>query len=414
MRILFIAQTYPPEMGAGAVRIHYFARHLRRLGHEVAVATGMPNYPRGQVFPQYEGKRAVREEIDGIPVYRTAYRTCPRNESKSAQARSYASFLGAALRSGLSAGRADLVVASSPPLFPAIAARILAKRWNAKLLLDIRDLWPDEIVACDGAREDSLPVRWIRKLERAAYGWADAVTCTTWPFAKRVEERGCDPSKIHFVPNGADVQSFFPQPRSSSHSLGVEGQVVLYSGLIGIKHGLEVALQAAALMRERRDLTFVFVGAGSRERALHDEVDRLGLDNVRILPERSPCEIPDTLASADVCLSALRPNPYFEHILSVKLFEYMACGRPVVGAHRGESARLIQESGGGVVVPPGDAEAMAKALGWLADDKAARDRFGANGRKYVVEHYSRQRAADRFACAVDTAMEPAMARGYVL
>jgi colanic acid biosynthesis glycosyl transferase WcaI len=89
MRILMVTQIYRPEMGALANRLYPLTQELVAQGHEVHIATGMPNYPAGVVFPEYRGKRAITEELDGAKVHRTASYTTPRNQSRLAQLRSY-------------------------------------------------------------------------------------------------------------------------------------------------------------------------------------------------------------------------------------------------------------------------------------------------------------------------------------
>src|SRR6266498_3676552 len=128
MRILIVTQIFLPEMGALSNRLYPIARQLVSAGHEVFVATGMPNYPEGIVFPPYRGKRFMGEEMDGLTVLRTAYYIAPRNLSRSSQLRSYLSFIPASFHSALHAGKVDVVFASSPPVFTAIPAI-----WAARL-----------------------------------------------------------------------------------------------------------------------------------------------------------------------------------------------------------------------------------------------------------------------------------------
>jgi colanic acid biosynthesis glycosyl transferase WcaI len=392
MRILFVTQIFPPEMGALPNRLYPLVRELVAEGHEVAVATGMPNYPRGVVFPEYTGKRSMREDINGYKIYRQAYYTAPRNQSKVSQLRNYLSFIPAVLMAGLRAGKVDVVFVTSPPLFSAIPAILLAKLRRANLVLDIRDLWPDELVTYGGFREGSLPVRVIRSIERWAYRNADCVTATTTEIVNATVQRGVTRRKTFLLPNGADLELFSPLPRenaiSNEYSFG-DHFVVMYSGLFGIKHSLEVLLEAASILREHKDIVFFLLGNGARKEALVQQAKDLGLQNVIFGDERVVGDVPSLIARADVCFAAVRPEPYPKKVISVKVFEYLACERPVVGALSGESARILEESGGGIVVPPGDARATAAAILSLHKDPARRQAMGKAGRTYVDKHYSR-------------------------
>jgi colanic acid biosynthesis glycosyl transferase WcaI len=398
MRILFVTQIFLPEMGALSNRLYPIIRRLVAQGHEVFVATGMPNYPRGIVFPEYVGKRSLREEADGYTVLRTAYYTAPRNQSKWSQLRNYLSFIPAALRSGLRAGKLDAVFVTSPAIFSVIPAILLARLRGAKLVFDIRDLWPDELITYGGFREGSLPVRVTRAIERWGYRAADLVTATTEAIIDTVIERGVAREKTFLLPNGADLELFRPVPRDDApvaeYGFG-ERFVVMYSGLFGIKHSLEVLLDAAEILKAHKEIVFFLVGDGARRDELVKLAREKGLDNVIFGKERSVKEIPSLLARADLCFAAVRPEPYPKKVISVKVFEYLACEKPVVGALSGESARILEESGGGLVVPPGDGQATAEAILALCHDPSRRMSMGESGRRYVEENYSRSLWATR-------------------
>lgn len=398
MRILIITQVFSPEMGALANRMQPIVRHLADAGHEVFVATGMPNYPEGVVFPGYEKKRFMREEMFGATVLRTASFTAPRNQSKWSQLRSYLSFVPAVFHSGLRAGKVDAVLVTSPPIFPVAAGIALAKCSRAELILDIRDLWPDEIIACGAAREGSLAVRLVRAIERWGYRSAARVCCTTPSFLETVVARGVERKNACLLPNGADLERFRPLPRQNEVTAGLplrDRFVVTYSGLLGIKHGLEVVLDTAALLREHQEILFCLVGAGPRREALEERARELGLRNVLFLGEQPSERLPYLLAGADVCVSSLLPDPYLEKIISAKLFEYLACERPVVAIQAGESARILEESRGGIAVKPGDAEAAAAAILALYRDPERRCEMGVAGREFVEKRHSRAAWAGR-------------------
>jgi len=399
MRILIVTQIFLPEMGAQSNRLYPITRELVAAGHRVFVATGMPNYPEGVVFPAYRGKFFQREQIDGVEVLRTAHYTAPRNRAKWSQMGQYLSFIPAALCSGLRAGKIDVVLVTSPPLFSAIPAVFLAKLRRAALICDIRDLWPDEIVACGGASEESIAVRAVSRLERWAYRSATKISCTTQPFIDTIVARGVPRHKTLLIPNGADLELFHPLPAKNpiveQYSFG-DRFVVLYSGVLGIKHGLEMILEVARLLRDEKKIVFFLLGSGARREALTQLAQRLGLDNVIFGGQRQVHEIPQLLARADVCLSALLPHPYLEKIITVKVFEYLACEKPVVASLAGETARVLLESGGGLVVPQNDCRQMADAILSLYRDEATRKRMGRAGREYVEKNFSRSAWARRF------------------
>lgn len=398
MRILFITQTFLPEIGALSNRMYPFVREFEKKGHTIFVATGMPNYPAGVVLERYRNLQGMTESIEGATVVRRAYFTTPRNRSKWTQLRSYLSFIPAAFRAAWSVGEVDVVFVTSPPLFPFIPAFAIAKLRRAKIVLDIRDLWPDELVAFGAASEASLGVKVLRWLERAAYKSAHLVACTTPAFLETVVARGAAREKTILAPNGADLEHFTPHPSSNPvvnrFNLG-EKFVAVYSGLLGLKHGLDILIEVAERLRDKTEIVIFVLGSGPMGATLRSEVETRSLSNVVFGGEAEVQQVPYALARADVCIASLIPGPYLEKIIPAKLFEYMACAKPTIAAIGGEGARVLNEARAGIVVSPGDSKAMADAILTLYSDPERRLAMGASGRDFVAREYSRALTARR-------------------
>ena len=398
MRILIVTQIYLPEMGALSNRLYPFVRALHAAGHEVFVATGMPNYPSGKVFPEYRKKLFRREKLNDCTVFRTAYFTTPRNKSKLRQLLNYLSFVPSVFISGIAAGSVDLVLVTAPPVFPIMPAIWLARLRRAKLVFDVRDLWSDELTTYAGMKTNSLAVRIARALEGWGYRRAELITAPTRSLVRTVEERGAVPGNTVYLPNGADLKIFHPVSPANEVADDLnfgDRFVVMYSGLFGIKHGLETLVETAEILRERKEIAFYLVGNGAERERLRKAVKEKRLDNVTIGDERPITDIPSILARADVCYAAVRAEKYPQKLISVKIFEYLASERPVVGAFIGESAKVLEESEGGIVVAPGDAAAVARAIEKLYLDPELRERMGRSGRAYVEKNFSREAWAER-------------------
>jgi glycosyltransferase involved in cell wall biosynthesis len=265
--------------------------------------------------------------------------------------------------------------------------------------VDIRDLWSDELVAYAGHREDGVVIRMLRALEGWGYRSAALVTATTRALVETVVDRGAARERTVFLPNGADLETFKPLPRENplADSLGLGDRfVVMYSGLFGIKHGLETLLEAAKILRDRDDIAFVLVGNGARRNALKSFVRANSLENVHLVDEKPVGDIPYLLARADLCFASCRPEPYPRKLISVKIFEYLASEKPVVGAFGGESAKIVEESGGGIVVPPGDHVRLADAIVEFYGKPQVRREMGQSGRKYIEQNFSRTDWAMKF------------------
>lgn len=400
LRILIITQLFPPEMGAQSNRMAPLVEHLAAAGHQVTVATGLPNYPTGRVFDGYRRRLSVTERLSGATVHRTAYLCVPRNKSRIGQLLSYLSFIPAALLGALRAGPVDVVMVTSPPLFPVVAGLVTAAVRRARLVVDIRDIWPDELVAVGAASPGSAVVKALARLEALAYRRADLVTCASPAYVPVVAQRGAGDRAVE-LRNGADLNLFRPveADRDELTRAGVtEPFIVMYSGLLGMKHGLDALLDAATALRDRTDIGFVLVGDGADRARLEERAAQRELTNVHFLGERPVERLAGLLCAADVCVATLRPDPRLDRIVSVKLYEYMACARPVLAAVAGEGARVIEEARAGLVVPPGDAPALADGILALASlDPSERIAMGRRGHRDVVDHHSRQAVSIRFA-----------------
>lgn len=399
MRILIVTQIFLPEMGALSNRLYPFVRELAAAGHEVFVATGMPNYPGGKIFKEYRGKFFMREEKENCTIFRTNYIVAPRNKSKWRQLISYISFMPAVFFSGWRAGKLDAVIITSPPIFPLIPAAILKKLRRAKLVFDIRDLWSEELITYGQMKESSLPVRIFKALENWGYRKADLITATTHSIIETISECGAKSENTVFLPNGADLEIFHPLPAGNpiADSYNFDKKfVVMYAGLFGIKHGLETLLDAAELLKNKKDIIFFLIGNGARREALKKIVKEKSLTNVILAKERDVKDIPYILARADICYASTKPEPYPKKLISIKLFEYMACEKPIIGGFSGESAAIIENSKSGIVVEPGNASALAKAVEELYQDILRCRKMSKAGRRFVEKNYSRSAWAKQF------------------
>lgn len=405
MRVLFLSQYFPPEMGAPSARTHEHARQWVADGHSVTVLTGFPNHPTGVIPPAYRGRLFQRERLDGIDVWRTWLFASP-NERFTRRTLSYLSFmLSAIVTAALRRARYDVVVATSPQFFVAVAGFVVSRLKRRPLCLEIRDLWPEGIVAVGLLRREARVTRWLERLELFLYRKADCIVTVTEAFRENMIARGIDGTKIHTVRAGADVNRFTPGPRRNEvreeYALGVDAFLVSYIGTHGMTQGLETVLEAAHRLRERNDVRFLFVGEGAEKRRLGERCRALGLPNVRFVDQQPKERIPLFLAASDACLVPLRRRALFRGTVPSKLFEIMAAGRAVLLGVEGEAARILREAGGGIAVEPEDPEALARAIEALADDRERCHELGLAGARYVRKHCTRTALARRMMEALE-------------
>jgi lipopolysaccharide/colanic/teichoic acid biosynthesis glycosyltransferase/glycosyltransferase involved in cell wall biosynthesis len=393
MRVLFVTQYFPPETGAAPARALHFAQALERAGHQVRVVTGLPNHPAGVVHPEYRGVRHARERLGGIEIERVWLHASPR---KTTQTRllNHLTFAVSALGAALARPRADMVFASIPPLFLGGTAWLAARRHGAPLVLDCRDDWPAAAVAL-GEMRPGLAAAMLEAYARFLQRRADRVLAVTPGMLRAFERAGLDAGRLVLITNGADTDLFRPAPPPPAGAAAGAGVTVLYSGTHGLIHGMDVLIDAAERLRDRADVRFRLIGDGVSKPALVERARAMGLGNIEFRPSVPPAQLVGEIGAADLCVATTRDHPFCGETIPVKLFDYLACGRPVVAAVSGDAARVIEESGGGVVVPPGDGGALAAVIAELAGDPARRARLGAAGPAFVEARYSRRAVGAR-------------------
>ncbi|MBW3577885.1 MAG: glycosyltransferase family 4 protein [Actinobacteria bacterium] len=395
MQVLVVTHYFPPEIGAPQARLSELAAHWVQGGCDVTVLTAMPNHPTGVVPPEYRGAWRRDERIDGYRVVRTWLYATP-NVGVVKKTLGHLSFMITSVILGLSrVGHPDVVVVSSPTFFSILSAWLIARVKRARLIIEVRDLWPAIFVEL-GVLKNRVVIRALEAVELAAYRSSDAVVVVTEGFQRNIVDRGIDPSKVHTIRNGVDLSLFSPDLRVDPDMrewlcAGPEQVLVLYIGAHGISHGLHSVVEAAACLADE-PVHLALVGEGAEKRELEEEVNERGLTNVTMHPGVSREQVPSILAAADICLVPLKDVPLFRTFIPSKIFEYLASGKAVVGAVRGEPAEILSEAGA-VVVRPEAVEDLVRAIMHLANDPERRAEMGRRGRRYVEEHFDRRQLA---------------------
>ena len=393
MKILYLSQYFPPEMGAPSARVHELSREWARLGHDVTVLTGFPHHPTGVVPPAYRGQHFRREELDGIHVVRAPI-FVSANKGVVRRSLSYVSFCASASAVGPFLSRPDVIIATSPQFLTGVAGLWVSFARRVPLVFEVRDLWPRSIVEVGALRAGSLPVRALERLELLLYRRADRIVAVTESFVGEIAAHGIPREKISVVTNGVDLDLFAPRPRAEARrALGLpEGAFLCtYVGTHGMAHGLSTLVETARLFPEA---TFLLVGEGAQKARLREEA--AGLPNVLFWDQRDRREVAQILAASDVCLVLLRDQPLFRTVIPSKIFECMGAGRPIVSTVDGEARQILERAGAGIFSPPEDAQALSRTLRSLAGDRPRLDALGASGRAFVEAHYGRGALAEKY------------------
>jgi glycosyltransferase involved in cell wall biosynthesis len=385
LRIVFLTHYFPPEVGAPQTRIAELAAGLRARGADITVHTGFPHYPDGRIAAPYRNRPLRRERgPDGVRIVRSAVVPAP-NRGLIPRLADHLAFAGSALATSPASGRADVVVAETPPLFLAAAAPAYKR---APLVLHVADLWPESAVALGALRSRSA-IALARRLEHRAYRRATAIAVPTRGIADALEREPETAGKVVHLPPAVDVRRFagLPEPPAG-------GQFhVLYAGTLGLAQGLDTLVQAARLAPEVR---ITVAGDGARA----DAIARAAPPNVRLLGAVPADRVPALYGAADAGAVLLRGLPLFEGALPTKLLECMAAGRPVVLAARGEAAELVRTAGAGIVAAPDRADELARAFRALAADRERARALGARGRA-AARDFDRAASVERWAALLE-------------
>lgn len=371
--------------------------------------TGVPNHPEGVIHPDYVEKPGfLREMLGGIAVWRHSMLVAP-NRGKWNRLWSQLSFMGSLLWANWRTTDCvpKVVLASSPTFFPALAGWLLARRYGAKFVFEVRDLWPAIFVQMGLFKAGSLPVRVMECLEMFLYKRADAIVTVTRSFADNIVARGVPATKLHVVFNGVSEHDLDRALAAREASLGLRQalglgtttKVVLYIGNHGEAQALGQVVDAARLMMKRTDVVFVFVGQGADKARLVDYAK--GVPNVKFLPGVSHDAVWTYYAMADINLVCLKNIPEFSMFIPSKMFEIMAAQSCAVAALQGEGADIMQESGCALVVPSEDSEKLAAAIGTLVDEPERRQAMAAAGRAYVEQHFGHDDLAARYGALLE-------------
>ncbi len=400
-------------MGAPAARTSELSRLWVSAGHEVTVLTGFPNHPTGVVPHQYRQqirRLVTREKVDGVDLVRTWLLPLP-NRRAHERMLNYSSFCLSSAMTGSFLQKPDVVIGSSPQLLVGLAAWWIAKCKGVPFIFEVRDLWPESLVAVGAGNPGSILHHTLARVAGFLYQNCDHVVVVTPAFKSYLARHwGVPLSRISVVENGVDTRLFSPATAEPSlrKQFGGEGKfVVSYIGTLGMAHGLETFLEAARLLQHRApESLFLLVGEGSEKQRLISLAHSQNLTNLRFVDQQPHERIPAYLGASDACLVMLKKAELFKTVLPTKLLEFMSCARPVVLAVDGEARRIMDEAGAGIFVEPQNAAVLAEAILHLAASPALCDELGRNGRNYVVRHFSRRQTALRYLDVLTALLQP--------
>ena len=359
--------------------------------------TCAPNHPKGILYPGYVNNLFQWDNKNGIRILRVKTYLSP-NKGFLKRTLNYFSYMISSTMMCFMVKRIDIVVSTSPQFFCGMAGLWVSRIKQCPWVLEIRDLWPESIIAV-GAIRQMWVIRLLERLETVLYKKADHIVSLTRAFKYHIMNRGVAAKKITIITNGADLDQFKPLPKENAFRLQhkLEGKfVVSYVGTFGMAHRLETVLKAAHRLNGDDDVVFVLVGDGAEREKLIRQVKSMNLFNLIMLSQQPKEKIPQIIAASDACMVLLKKNDLFKTVIPSKIFEAMAMERPVILGVEGESKDIIEKANCGLCIEPENDEQLAEAVLRLHNNPELSERLGRNGRQFVKKYFDRDKLAETY------------------
>ena len=408
MRLLVYGINYLPELTGIGKYTSEMCEWLAKRGHEVRAVTAAPYYPEWQVPEAYRGGLYRTEWLDGVEVHRSNL-FVPRAPTTATRLLHLASFALSSLPQVLRqrSWRPDILITVEPTLFCAPGALATARLADAKSLLHIQDFEMDAMLGLGMGKAGGVGA----SIERWLMRRFSAISTISYSMGERAEAKLGNGRKALFFPNWVDIDFVKPGRTGDLYrqlwGIPATTKVVLYSGNMGRKQGLEIVLSAAAAFADEADVLFILVGAGAAAGDLKKVAQAQGLGNVRFYPLQPYEQLPELMALADVHLVVQRRGAA-DAVLPSKLTTILAAGgNALVTAEVHTELGMLCEKHPGIAVrvEPEDAARLTEALrGMLALVDAGQRRHNAVARAYAEQNLDKQRVLERFEADLMTLM----------
>ena len=352
MHLLIVHQNFVDHQHPGGTRHLELAKHLVRHGHQCTIVAGSVDF--------LTGRPLSREtfEIDGVKI-RRAYAFPTLHHSYLGRVLSYLCFMLTSIWESLRAGKIDVVLGTSPPIFQLPSAWLVAVIRRRPFLLEVRDLWPAFAIEA-GVVKNRFLIWMAEHVEQFFYRRADWVVANSPGFREHLLERGVATNRLTIIPNGVETAMFDPNldGRAFREELGLADHfVVTYAGALGRSNDLDTIVNAAKLLRDHTDIKILLVGGGKERPQLEKQLQEHQLENVVLGGYFPKARMAEVLAGSHVCLATLLNLEMYRTTYPNKVFDYMAAARPTVIAIDGVIREVIETAEAGTFVTPGDARA---------------------------------------------------------
>ncbi|WP_078429748.1 glycosyltransferase family 4 protein [Alkalihalobacterium alkalinitrilicum] len=396
MKILYISQHFPPEIGAAQGRAYDMSKNLVKHGQEVTMLTTFPN-------DQTSYKWFEKEQRDGIQV-RRSFRIKDKKSSAKNRLANYFSFMASSILSGAFTKKPDVVYATSPQLFVGVAGYVLSRIHRTKFVLEVRDLWVDFAELLSQFNNKKL-LNLARRLERFLYMKADKIITVTDGYKQRLIEQGIPAEKIEVITNGVDPESLQQVEATvdvkAKHN--IEDQLlILFAGNIGAAQGLDVVIEAAMeFKKQQKPVVFMLIGNGVEKENLKQMASEYQLDNIMIMNSMKKKELVHYYQAADLCLVSLKKHPLFEITIPSKVFDCMGMNVPMLIGVDGEARQIVEEFNAGIFFEPENPIDLVEKVNNVLDHPESLEEMKQHIGQAIEHKYNRQELAKQLSTILE-------------
>ncbi|MGN4473452.1 glycosyltransferase family 4 protein [Bacillus cereus group sp. MYBK40-2] len=375
-KILMVTQNFYPEIGSASNRMKNIYLELNERGYDVKILTSDPSYPNRNLYKDstYWYDENIEKDIVRIHPKTRKY---TRNLFRRLML-----YIEVAVRLILEIckdkEKYDYIFVSTPSIFIPVAGMFAKRKMKAKLIVDVRDLWPESLIGI-GFFNKKWILKFAYKLEYKIYHAADNIIINSEGFYSYISSTGIAPNRISFMPNSLTEKELSTVPkRKNSDQL-----TVIYTGNIGLAQDIKKLILIAEHLKEYKNISFKIIGYGYQKRELGESIETMQLPNIQLI---DPKNREDTLAeiiNADIAYVSLVEKDVFKKVLPGKVMDYMSMRKPIVADVDGYAKEVIEEAQCGFVTEDRTVTELGDYIIKLAQDKQLRNRLGENGYQYA-------------------------------
>ena len=391
---IFNHYAISPDM-SGGTRHYDLGKELVRRGHKVAIFASGFDHNTKKYIKVHPKERYKIEDYNG--VYFVWLNTIPYYGNDWRRILNMISYGVRVLSVCRRIEKPDVIIGSSVHPFAVLAAWWLARRYKARFIFEVRDLWPQTTVEMEAIKATGIPAKILYVWEKFMYKKAEKIIVLLPNAKEYIEKRGIDPQKIVWIPNGVNLEQFY-NPRQLDPDSNLVKFLrknknkfkIIYAGAHGPANGLDVVVEAASILqRNHNEVQFLLIGDGVEKDKLQHDSKKYNLKNMHFSFSIPKEKIPDLLQYADLLLHCLAPINVFKYGISPnKVFDYLASGKPIIISAE-IANNIVQDAKAGIIVKPGNAEALAQGILKIENmTLEERQKLGANGRAYVEKYHN--------------------------